>query len=96
MRITPDHQPPTINVQQTISILSALVDNLKIEDVVSIFMDFYQLHPQQAVTVLLTLLSGDNETRIVFSSLLKGLFAADRVIAGRVFLGLIGLGSGEA
>ena len=95
MRTTPDNQPPTINPQKTISTLSALVDGLNVEDASSIFINFYRLHPQQAVAALSILSSGDHENRIVFGSLLKGIFAADCLIAGRVFLGLLGLGRGR-
>jgi hypothetical protein len=96
MGTTPDNQPPTLNTQNTTSTLSALVDGLNVETASSIFIDFYRLHPEQAVAALLILLSGDHDNRVVFGSLLKGLFDADRLIAWRVFLGLLGLGSGEA
>jgi len=87
MRTTPDYQPPTMNTQHTISALSALVDGVNPEIASSIFIDFYRLHPQQAVASLLILSSGNHENRIVFSGLLRGLFVADPLIAGQVFLG---------
>ena len=96
MRTTPNNQPQTINVQQKITTLSALVDGLNIETASSLFIEFYRLHPQHAVSTLSILSSGDHKNRVVFGSLIKGIFAADCVIAGKVFLDLLGLELGEA
>ena len=94
MRTTPDNQPQTINVQQTITTLSAFVDDLNVETASSLFIECYRLHLQHAVSALSS--SGDHENCVVFGSLVKGIFAANCVIAGKVFLGLLGLELGEA
>ena len=85
--------PPTIDPQRIVSTLSTLLDYLNVETASSIFIQLYKVHPQQAVAALLILSSGnrDSQTFKLFSTLVKGLFAADLRIGSRVLLGLFGL-----
>jgi len=74
----------TLRRHETITLLAAVVNDSGVQDAALMFLDYYQVAPQDVLSAIAILASSNDDDKRNLSRLLRHLFAADRIGAKAV------------